>query len=188
MAFKDLRDFHDPDLLLPIGGREYRIPQPHAKRGLEIRQLFASELIGDLTELELIMSILGAEWVPDMQTVAVLDPMTGEPVLDEDGQPVVEERDFGTWDGGVWSEMDGDGVSWEEIMHAGRTALIDVGMGRIVAETHWVSGMPVSMDLPEVDALPEDAGLPEADSGNPEPAGQNRAARRAAQKKKPKKK
>ncbi|UQE74191.1 hypothetical protein MYK68_15885 [Gordonia sp. PP30] len=177
-AFADLREFHDPDLLLTINGKTYRIPSPSASEGLKIRQLFAAEMIGDATELDHIAKILGAQWQPDVQQVPVLDIVTGDPVLDEAGEPVIEERDLGTWSGGVWSEMDADGVSWEEIMHAGRTALIDVGMGRVVAETHWVAGMAPAMDLPEIDEIPED------DPGNPRPVEPNRAARRAKNKKK----
>ncbi|WP_336819016.1 DUF7426 family protein [Gordonia sp. MMO-8] len=184
MTFQDLREFHDPDLLLPIGGKEYRIPQPDAARGLEIRQLFASDVLNEATELEHIMDILGAVWVPDVQQVHVLNPITGLPELDDDGEPIVDEKDFGKWDGGVWSEMVEAGITWEEIMHAGRTAMIDVGMGRVVAETHWVNGMVPSLGLPDIEGQ-----LPENDPGNPLPAEPklNREARRAAEKKKSKK-
>ncbi|MBY4571253.1 hypothetical protein ACN95_14630 [Gordonia sihwensis] len=167
-AFADLADFHDPDLYLTIRGKEYRIPQPNASVGLKIRQAFMSKVISDATELEFIADILGAHWEPDVQTVTVLDPMTGEPVLDADGNPVVEEQDHGTWVGGVWSQMDADGVGWEELMHAGRTALIDVGMGRLTAETHWRTGLVASLDGAGSEGNP----LP----AKPEP---NRAARRA---------
>lgn len=138
--FEDLRKFRDPDLILPIGGKEYRIKSPSALEGLRIRQLFAANVIGDESELEEIAKILGAVWVPSVRQVHSMNPMTGEPVLDDDGDPVVVEEDFGHFEGGVWSQMDADGVTWDEIMHAGRTALIDVGLGRIVAQAQWLSG------------------------------------------------
>ncbi|MGB3707598.1 DUF7426 family protein [Gordonia sp. (in: high G+C Gram-positive bacteria)] len=186
MGFEDLRKFHDPDLLLPINGKTYRIPQPDALRGLAIQQLFAAKVLGDSTELSHIMEILGAEWVPDVRDVETLDPVTGLPIVGSDGKPMIERVDVGTWSGGVWSEMAADGLSWEEVMHAGRTALIDVGLGRVVAEGHWVQGIAPSLDLPDTDGA-----VPEVDSGNPlpaEPEPMNRAARRATTKKAPAKK
>lgn len=172
-AFSDLSEFHDPDLYLTIRGTEYRIPQPNASTGLKIRQAFAAKVITDSSELDFIAQILGATWVPDVKTIPTLDPMTGQPVLDDDGNPLVEEVDQGTYTGGVWGEMDAAGIGWEEIMHAGRTALIDVGMGRLVAEAHWMRGLAPVVD--EGNRLP----------AKPEP---NRAARRATAKKAPAKK
>lgn len=186
MAFDDLRTFHDPDLILPIGGKEYRITAPSASDGLRIRQLFAAQAIGDTTELAHIAKILGAHWEPDVKTIMVLDPVTGAPVLDDDpesdtyGEPILEEEDLGTYVGGVWGEMDADGVSWEEIMHAGRTALMDVGMGRIIAEAHWVRGLAPYL----ADGGAEGNSLPP----KPETTSGNRATRRAAAKKTPAKK
>ena len=172
-AFSDLADFHDPDLYLTIRGVEFRIPQPNASTGLKIRQAFAAKVITDETELDFIAQILGATWEPDIKQIVVLNPMTGQPVLDDDpesetyGKPLLEDVDQGSYVGGVWAEMDAAGVGWEELMHAGRTALIDVGMGRTVAEAHWLHGL-----------------VPTVDSGNrlpakPEP---NREARRATKK------
>lgn len=138
--FEDLRKFRDPDLILPIGGKQYRIKSPSALEGLRIRQLFAANVIGDESELAEIAKILGAHWVPDVRSVHSMDPVTGEALLDGDGDPIVVEADFGHYEGGVWSQMDADGVTWDEIMHAGRTALIDVGLGRIVAQAQWLSG------------------------------------------------
>lgn len=181
MAFAELRTFFDPALVLPIGDKEYRIPQPNAEAGLRIKQLFAAKILSSATELEHIMELFGAEWVPDIQQVPVLNPITGEPVVDDDGNPVTEEQDHGMWSGGVWSEMVADGVSWEEMMHAGRTALMDIGMGRVVAEQHWVDGIVPTLDIDFEDI---DGQIPD-DSGNPRPAEPepNRAARRAAAKK-----
>ncbi|AKJ72111.1 putative tail assembly protein [Gordonia phage GMA1] len=180
MALKNLRDFHDPDLVLTIGDHEYRIPQPSASKGLRIRQLFALQQIGDETELEHVADILGAEWVPHIVQVPVLNAITGEPVLDEAGEPTVEEQDHGEFRGGLWSQMDADGVTWEELMHAGRTALIDVGMGRTLAEAHWVRGL-----TPYVDGSAEGNALPQKPA--PTPVEGNRATRRAAAKSGPKK-
>lgn len=177
MALQELRDFHDPDLVLTIGGKEYRIPQPSASKGLRIRQLFAMQQIGDDTELDHVANILGAKWVENIVEVPVLHVMTGEPILDDNGEPLIEKQDHGEYVGGLWSEMDADGVTWEELMHAGRTALIDIGMGRTVATSHWVKGLApyLAEGAAEGNALPLKPG--------PKPVEGNRETRRAATKK-----
>lgn len=176
--FGDLAVFHDPNLHLTIRGKKYTIPQPNAKEGLRIRQLFGAQFLSDATEVEEIMKLLGADWVPEIRSAEVRDPMTGAPVLDDDGKPVIAEEDHGMWAGGLWDEMVADGVTWDELLHVGRTALIDVGVGRIAAEVHWKSGLTPT--LPDA----------EESEGNslPAPPAPNREARRAAAKKAPAKK
>lgn len=171
MAFSDLADHFDPGLKLPIRGKVYEIPAPNAHDGLRLRMLFQQQGIGlsDQGELAEIMRLLGATWEPRMVMVDVVDPATGAITTDEDGNPQQTEIDQGQYVGGIYQQMADDGVSWTEIMHAGRTALLDAGLGRTMAETHWLTGLA---DAP----------------GNqypPKPGG-NRAARRATKKAAPK--
>lgn len=111
--FDDLNDFFDPDLTLPIRGKNYRIQSPNAEDGLRLRRFYinpeATSTPGKDDYLEEIMKILGAEW-------------------DEDTQEYV---------GGVWGEMADDGVSWPEMMHAGETAVMYYGLGEAQAKLFW---------------------------------------------------
>jgi hypothetical protein len=43
VSYEDLREFLDPDLYLPIGGKRYRVESPSAREGLRLRVL----LLGD---------------------------------------------------------------------------------------------------------------------------------------------
>lgn len=167
MGFDDLSKFFTPGLALPIRGKTYVIPAPSAEEGLRIKLSFDNNLkMSDTTELEQIMQLLGAEWVPNEVDVPVIDARDNI-VVDDDGNPVMRTVDQGTYVGGIYSEMASDGLSWEEIMHAGRTALLDAGVGRTLAEVHWQTGL--------------------GDRGNPLPPdpapGENRKTRRAAAKK-----
>lgn len=165
MGFDDLSKFFTPGLALPIRGKTYTIPAPTAEEGLRIKLSFDNNLkMSDTTELEQIMRLLGAEWVPNEVDVPVIDAKDNI-VVDDDGNPVMRTVDQGTYVGGIYSEMAADGLSWEEIMHAGRTALLDAGVGRTLAEVHWQTGL--------------------RGQGNPMPPepGVNRKSRRAAAKK-----
>jgi hypothetical protein len=114
MGYRDLGEFFDPDLLLPINGKEYRIASPNAEAGLRLRTLFAAPdatTWSDDDELAEVMGLLGAT-----------------------------KNDDGEWVGGAWSEMAADGIAWPAIWHAGRTALMHFGMSPTLAEVHWVTG------------------------------------------------
>lgn len=179
MGFQDLSEFFTPGLQLPIRGKTYTIPAPTAKDGLRIRMLFsANAVLGDDDETAEIMKLLGAEWQPNIVTIPVIDPTTGSPVVDDTGNPVTQETDQGTYVGGVFQEMSDDGVTWPEIMHAGRTAMLDIGLGRTLAEVHWQTAL-----------ADDDSGnpLPPKPGAIPEPEFPNRAAKRAAKKTAPKK-
>lgn len=167
MGFDDLSKFFSPGLSLPIRGKTYRIPAPTAEDGLRLKLSFENNLqLSDSSELAEIMKLLGAEWVPNEEDVPVLNAKC-EIIVDDDGEPVMRTIDRGTYVGGIYGEMAADGLSWDEIMHAGRTALLDAGVGRTLAEVHWQTGL--------------------GDRGNPLPPdpapGENRKTRRAAAKK-----
>jgi hypothetical protein len=141
VAYDNLRKFFDPALKLPIGDVEYRIPQPNARDGLRLRMLFIdpSTVLDARGESEEIMRVLGATWEPDVHTVPVRDPRTGKQLTDGAGAPVTTIVDRGTWVGGVYQQMVDDGVSWPEIIHAGRTALLHYGFSERAAENEWTN-------------------------------------------------
>lgn len=176
-SLKDLREFFDSDLRLPINGKEYRIATPNARQGIRLRAFFADPTNGmdDQTELNEMMGLLGAAWQPDVSVVPVIDVRTGVQLKGDDGELLTREIDRGTYRGGLFDEMLDDGITWPEIVHAGRTALLHYGFSPQVGEWNWNHPDGVG---DEGDAL-----------GNPlppEPAGANRATRRAAAKKAPK--
>lgn len=139
MAFKDLREFLNSDIELPIGGNVYRIPSPTAEEGLRLRMLFVNpdEAMGDAEELAEMARLLGAHWEPNLVEVPVYDPVSMYPVLDDQGEPVTRTADRGSYVGGTWSAMVADGVTWPELDHAARTALMHFGVGAMVAEMNW---------------------------------------------------
>lgn len=149
---RDLRDFHDPDLHLPIGGKVYTIKSPNADHGLRLRMALSSPDLRwtDTEEIEELAKLLGA---------TVTTQSNGDP----------------SFSGGVWDQLVNDGITWEEIVHVGRTALIHYGQGHALAEVFWETALG-------------------GESGNPTPpapetaTGGNRATKRAAAKKAPAKK
>ncbi|QFG13451.1 tail assembly chaperone [Gordonia phage Powerball] len=181
MGFQDLSEFFTPGLQLPIRGKTYTIPAPSAQEGLRLRMLFSTTNFGlsDEAETAEIMKLLGAEWKPNIVSIPLIDPTTGAPAVDDKGNELTHEMDQGTYEGGVFQEMSDDGLTWPEIMHAGRTAMLDIGVGRTLAEVHWQTGL-----------ADDDSGnpLPPKPGEIPDPEFPNRAAKRAAKKAAPKKK
>lgn len=116
MGFPELRSFHDPDLKLPINGKVYTIKSPTAAEGVRLRLFFYDPEKSNVTGLEQLSEltkILGATWND------------------------TTER----YEGGVWSEMEKDGVTYDDIVRAGETALIRYGMTLEAAEKHWAQEM-----------------------------------------------
>lgn len=61
-GFEDLRTFFDPDLLLPVDGKEYRIPCPTAEEGLALKaRLLSQRQVGDAEELQMLEKLCGPE-------------------------------------------------------------------------------------------------------------------------------
>ncbi|AYQ99157.1 tail assembly chaperone [Gordonia phage Bialota] len=180
MGFKDLNEFFKPGLQLPIRGKTYTIPSVNAEDGLRLRLLFSDPSVSltDEGELKEIMTLLGAEWVPKIETVNVTDPTTGGFAVDDAGKVLTTEADRGSYQGGIYQEMADDGLSWEEIIHAGKTALFNAGLGRTLAEVFWETGL-----------AEDDSGnsVPPKPGETPEPEFPNRATKRAAKKAAPKK-
>lgn len=118
---RDLRDFFDPDLRLPINGKTYTITSPNAEHGLKLRALFSDDerVITDADELAEIAELLGA-------------------TINDEGVP----------EGGLWAEMVADGLSWPEILHAGRTGLMYYGLSPLHGGTYWETGMAATAGNP----------------------------------------
>ena len=169
MGFKDLSEFFKPGIDLPIRGKTYHIPEPSAADGLRLMQLVAATALDGVTESREALKLLGAEWVVEEETVPSFDPNTGKQIVDAKGKPVTREIKVGKWVGGVYDEMSADGLTMDEIVHAGITALVKTAQGLEQAEAFWnergVAAKAVA-------------------SGNPVPpmAGANRAQKRAAAK------
>lgn len=106
---RDLREFHDPHLHLPINGKTYTVKAPTADLGLRIKRHTASGSADQGAEIRFIAELLGAEYDPDT------DEMSG----------------------GLWDEMNADGVPYNEIVHVGNTALAHYGVSPEFGELWW---------------------------------------------------
>lgn len=61
-GFEDLRQFFDPDLLLPVGGTEYRIPCPTAEQGLALKaRMLSHKPMSNDEELQTLQQLCGDE-------------------------------------------------------------------------------------------------------------------------------
>jgi len=117
MAFKDLDEFFDDTLALPVGNKLYRVPSPPAEIGLWCQRVLGAGI-----------AISGGH---DPDTV----PAMPQDFNDE------EERDlYERLLGPVWQELHDDQVSWEKIKMIGMTAFVWVGGSRDMAEKFWNSG------------------------------------------------
>lgn len=167
MGFQDLSEFFNPGISLPIRGKTYDIPEPSAPDGLRLMQLVAANGLDGNTETREALKLLGAEWVVEDEELPVFDPETGRQLTDDDDEPVTRTVKMGRWAGGVYDEMAADGLSMDEILHAGITALVKTAQGIEQAEKFWnergIAAKAVA-------------------SGNPVPPslGANRAEKRAA--------
>lgn len=60
MSYRDLEEFFDPDLYLPIGGKGYRVESPTAFDGLRLRtRLLSGGRLADEEEVTEIRALLG---------------------------------------------------------------------------------------------------------------------------------
>lgn len=114
MTFRDLDQFFNDTLQLPIGGKVYTVPPVSAKTGLALQRM-----------LGLGVSAANGETV-DPAEMAKIN-------LDDDG-----ERDlYATCLGTAYDEMLEDGVPWPRLRHAGITAFMWAAGNRELAEEIW---------------------------------------------------
>ncbi|MGP6175442.1 DUF7426 family protein [Corynebacterium sp. A21] len=105
---RDLREFHDPHLHLPIAGKTYTVKSPNAEFGLRIK----SHVINggtQLEEMQIIAELIGADYDAETDTMS----------------------------GGLWDEMNQDGVALKEIIHVGNTAVSHFGVSPEFGEIWW---------------------------------------------------
>ncbi|HET6915576.1 MAG TPA: hypothetical protein VFH56_05745 [Acidimicrobiales bacterium] len=113
---RDLDEFFNPTLRLPIHGKVYVVASPDAKTGLRVQRLMS---VGAY-------AAAGGEVTDDD-----LDSLE----FDDD-----EERDlYLRILGPAYDEMVADGLPWEIVQHAGQTALTWVAFGRDAADRIWES-------------------------------------------------
>lgn len=137
---RDLREFHDPHLHLPIGGQDVTIESPTADQGLRIkRHMYAGESTPQ-DEMRMIATLFHADYNEESDTMS----------------------------GGKWDELNDLGLSLQEIIHVGNTALAHFGVGPEFGEFWWENrlgkeGEPL---IPEAaaQAAKETAENPEAPS------------------------
>lgn len=147
MAFKDLDEFFDDTLPLPVGNKYYKIPSPPAEIGLWCQRVLVAGIE--------IASGEQAGAVPEMPTI-----------LGDD-----EEKDlYRKLLGPVWQELWDDGVSWEKIKHIGQTAFIWVGGSREMAEVFWNSGGDPKAPAPNRAARRQPASTGTGAAGTTKPA------------------
>lgn len=120
MKFKDLDEIFDPDLKLPIRGKQYTVPAPGAAFAKHLRTAVLDSEVTPFDQIADAMRVLGAE----------IDPETGD------------------WAGGVYDEMVADDLSWTIILHAGKTAMVHYGFSPDMGEVYWhLSQVATSLDL-----------------------------------------
>lgn len=119
--FRDLDEFFDPSLRLPIKGKEYAVPPPDAEVGLLVQRLMNAGL--------------AAESGQEVDQEALND--LAESVLTNDS----DEKDlYKRLLGPVWDELFADKLDWPVIQHVGQTVLLWVAAGVDAAAKHWEAG------------------------------------------------
>lgn len=106
---RDLREFHDPRLHLPIAGQDVIIESPTADEGLKIKRHMYG---GDNTpqdEMRMIAMLFHADYNEDTDTMS----------------------------GGKWDELNAMGLSLPEVIHVGNTALAHFGVSAEFGEFWW---------------------------------------------------
>lgn len=116
MTFKDLTEFFDGSLRLPIAGKEYVIPPISADDGIWVTALITTA------------SKVAAGGKVDEADAKRL-------TLDDGDERELYERVLGT----AFEEMRVDGVNWPSISHAGQTAMVFFAQGEDAAEKVWHS-------------------------------------------------
>lgn len=116
MSFRDLDEFFDSSLRLPIRGKTYLVPSPPAEDGLWIMRMLTTADRARAGE-EIDAAVLAGLQLDDAQERSLYERCLG-PAL---------------------PEMLADGVPWEMVKHAGTTAFIWVGGDRATAERYWSS-------------------------------------------------
>jgi hypothetical protein len=119
MALEEAAAWLDGDLVLPIGGKTYKVPEPSAELGMR---------------LEIILNVgRGVEG----------GPRTAGKMTDRQRQVLSDEEERDTYRdvlGPAYDAMVKDGVTWPRLKHAAITAMFHFLISPAVAEQHWNGG------------------------------------------------
>jgi len=139
---RDIDEFLEPTLVLPMGGKEYTIKSPDSALGVRIARMWTTGLA----------AVNGVEIsAKDLEGL----------VLDDTDARDLYQRLLGD----AFAEMEADGIRWHWIRHAGVTALFWVAVDRVAAERYWES--PGEL-LPAGNQNPPKS-EPSSDQSSPEP-------------------
>jgi len=148
MSFKDLEEFFDPALRLPIRSKTYVIASPDARTGMWCQKMIVTATTaaagGDITEA-------------DIESLE----------LDDEQEQTLYQRLLGE----TLTQMQDDGVPWEWIKHAGMTAFLWVASNRDAAEAFWnvAPGEPKRRSRRSVSAAKKSAPQASPDSSTSQP-------------------
>lgn len=124
MAFKDLAEYFDDRLHLPIGGVTYDIPSPDHELGL-----WVTELVSTATSVQQGLT-------PDPDRTLPKLRFEGEEYDDESDEAKLYQRLLGP----AYGQMREDGVSWPKIKFVVEVVMVWIAAGEAAAEAHWNRG------------------------------------------------
>lgn len=116
MALEEAAAWLDGDLVLPIGGRKYRVPEPSVDAAVRMQVLLDA---GRMTT-------------------------AGQQLTDRQREVLSDEDELNTYPtilGPAYHQMVTDGVSFPRIKHAAITAMFHFMISPEVAEAHWNRGV-----------------------------------------------
>ncbi|TYB71247.1 hypothetical protein FXF51_02075 [Nonomuraea sp. PA05] len=119
--FRNLDEFFNPTLPLPIGAKTYVVPPPDAEVGLLVQRLMHAGIAAE------------AGHEVDSEGLSALAESV---ITNESKDTDLYQRLLGP----VWDEMFSDGLDWPVIQHVGETVLIWVAAGVDAAVKHWDAG------------------------------------------------
>lgn len=112
MALEEAAAWLDGDLILPIGGKKYRVPEYGVDVGIRV---------------EVILNASRGQAATDRQRQILSDE---------------EERDtYRDILGPAYDQLVADGVSWPRLRHAAFTAMFHFNISPEAAEAHWNRGV-----------------------------------------------
>lgn len=114
MAFKDLNEFYNNCLKLPVGGKVYVIPDVDAKTGLWMTRMFEAGVAAN-----------AGQTPKDV------------PVLDDAEEKSLYERALSVR---IYDEMVADGLAWGKLKHCAITATLWHVGNVSAAEKYWEAG------------------------------------------------
>lgn len=107
MALEEAAAWLDGDLILPIGGKKYRVPEFNAEVGMRV-EIILNAARGKMSERQ-------------------------QQVLSDEG----ERDTYRDILGDAYEQMADDGVSWPRIKHAAITAMYHFNISPAAAEEYW---------------------------------------------------